>query len=143
MSIDDIRRAFAKALSGRTASIFKTSLIQNTGLPDAFEWLLFALENSSTRNKAQPQKFQPALDTHSSSTLAEKFKSWLARIDDDSDSQDFIARFHSLTLPAWDHYIHIRIALLTTYGRQKGQWLWMDGVKFPVLFSHFRERYDL
>jgi hypothetical protein len=123
MPIDDVRRAYATALSGRTASIFKTSLTQNVGLPDAFEWLLFALQNSSAGNVTRSLNPQPTLDPRSSSILEEKFNSWLGRVDDDSDPQEFLTQFHSLSLPAWDHYTHIRIAfiLLTTYGRHKGQ----------------------
>jgi hypothetical protein len=122
MQIDEVRRAFTPALSGRTASIFRSSLTRNIGLLDAFDWLLFALENSSMGKVAGPPKPQPPPDPRSSSTLADKFNSWLVRIDDDSDPQEFIARFHSFSLPAWDHYTHIRIAfvLLITYGRQKG-----------------------
>jgi hypothetical protein len=62
MSIVDLRKAFAKALSGRIASIFETSLTQGTvqgGIPDALNWLLLALEEASTRdNAAQAFKSQ-------------------------------------------------------------------------------------
>lgn len=124
MPIDDIRRAYAPALSGRTASIFKTSLTQpNTGLPDAFEWFLFALQNSSPGDVTRSLTTQTTPDPRSPATLEEKFNSWLDRVENDSDPQEFMTQFHSLSLPAWDHYTHIRIAflLLTIYGRQNGQ----------------------
>jgi len=131
MPIDDIRRAYATALSGRTASIFKTSLTQNTGLPDAFEWFLFALQNSSAGNVTQSLTTQTTLDPRSPTALEEKFNSWLGRVENDSDPQEFIAQFHSLSLPAWDHYTHIRIAfvLLSTYGRQKGKDMIFEGIE--------------
>ena len=127
MPIDDIRRAYATALSGRTASIFQTSLTQNTGLPDAFEWFLFALQNSLAGNVTRSLTTQTTPDPRSPTTLEEKFNSWLGRVENDSDPHDFITQF-PVSLPAWDHYTHIRIAfiLLTTYGRQKGQPLYVS-----------------
>lgn len=53
MSVVDLRKAFAKALSGRTVSIFETSLTRGVvkgGILDALDWLLLALEEASTRH---------------------------------------------------------------------------------------------
>ncbi|KAG5636148.1 hypothetical protein H0H81_008979 [Sphagnurus paluster] len=119
--MDDIRKAFAKALAQRTSCIFKTSLfkpLDQTGLLDAFEWLRFALETTAA-NPVLPPTLDKKLPT---SSLNEKIESWLLRAEGDSDPQTFLAQFESLSLPAWDHYTHIRIAflLLATYGRPKG-----------------------
>jgi len=126
MSLDEIRNTFAAASSGHTLSVFKTSLTRDLadgGLPQAFDWLLLALE-SAARAKPKQQSTSKALPgPQPPETLAEKLDSWLARAEIDSSPQDFIAQFHTIKLPAWDHYTHIRIAyvILTTYGRQKGE----------------------
>ena len=62
-------------------------------------------------------------DPRSSDVLSDKLESWLARAENDTTPEEFIAQFEGITLPAWDHYTHIRIAyvILTTHGRQKGK----------------------
>ncbi|KAG6842905.1 hypothetical protein H0H93_002907, partial [Arthromyces matolae] len=115
-----IREAFGKALSGRSSCIFGTSLtspMDKTGLPEAFGWLSYALENAAAGRKTAP--VQPTIPPQRDpSRLAEKVESWVTRSETDDDSDQTISQFHSLSLPAWDHYTHIRIAflLLTTYG---------------------------
>ncbi|KAG5641485.1 hypothetical protein DXG03_005111 [Asterophora parasitica] len=136
ISIDEIRKAFAESLSGRTSAVFKTSLtttdIEKTGLPDAFEWLRFALDTVSTGSGLPPPHSARAiLEARSSTSQSEKLESWVTRTAMDSTPEDFIFQFQSLSLPSWDHYTHIRIAflLLTTYGRQKGKNMIFDGIE--------------
>ena len=66
MSAIDLGQAFAKALSGRTASIFETSLIQSinvqSGIGEALDWLLLALEEASARDKAAQAVMSQALN---------------------------------------------------------------------------------
>ncbi|KAG6905910.1 hypothetical protein DXG01_016966 [Tephrocybe rancida] len=133
--LHEIREAFGKVLSGRSSCIFGTSLVRgkhmdSSGLPEAFDWLQFALENASAGRTTSA--VGPALpDQREASLLEEKIESWVARAEADDDPQRFIAQFHSLSLPAWDHYTHIRIAflLLTTYGRQRGKDMIFDGIE--------------
>ncbi|RDB16247.1 ADP-ribosylation factor 1 [Hypsizygus marmoreus] len=132
--IDNIRKAFAKALQGRTAMIFATTLtqgIETSGLPEAFDWFRFAIDFASSRKATRPNVLTMIPDQRSSSQLKDKLDSWLMRAETDANPQDFIAQFHSLTLPAWDHYTHVRIAfvLLTAYGRQKGKDMIFDDIE--------------
>ncbi|KAG5635077.1 hypothetical protein H0H81_012500 [Sphagnurus paluster] len=134
--IDKVRKAFAKALAQRTSCIFKTSLLKpldQTGLLDAFEWLRFALEITAGNPILPPTPTPvPALDKQLTTTfLNEKVDTWVSRTEGDSDPPTFLAQFESLSLPAWDHYTHIRTAflLLTTYGRQKGKDMIFDGIE--------------
>lgn len=123
-SIDAIRKAFAKVLQGRNACIFKSFLTRpmaTSGLPDAFEWLSIALEMESSGKPAYTPRADSVTDLCSSDSLTETLESWLDRTE--STLQEFIYQFSSFTLPAWDHYTHIRITfvLLTTHGRQRGE----------------------
>ncbi|KAF8802702.1 P-loop containing nucleoside triphosphate hydrolase protein [Phlegmacium glaucopus] len=148
MSLDEIRIRFSKAISGRIASIFRITLTSNTnypkepsqvtGLPEAFDWLLLALD--ITKNAKAPPvptantaatpkpittetKSPTAPDPRSPDSLSQKLESWLTRIETDVPPENFLAQFRSFTLPSWDHYTHIRIAyvMLTTYGRKDGK----------------------
>ncbi|KAG6843900.1 hypothetical protein H0H87_011908 [Tephrocybe sp. NHM501043] len=125
--LHDIREAFRKVLSGRSSCIFGTSLtrpLHKSGLPEAFGWLQFALENATVGRRTPA--VQPTLpDQRDTLHLMKKIESWVARAESDDDPGRFITQFQSLSLPSWDHYTHIRIAflLLTTYGRQKGELL--------------------
>jgi hypothetical protein len=119
MSIDEIRIAFRESLSGRTANIFATSAIRPVaegGLRDAFGWLQIALELGPGAKIDSSEQSPPK-------SLSEKLDSWLTRTETDSSPQEFLDQFNSFSLPAWDHYTHIRIAfvLLTTYGRKEGR----------------------
>ncbi|KAF9462304.1 ADP-ribosylation factor [Collybia nuda] len=131
-SIDTVRKAFATLLRGRNACVFKSAFTQpDTGLQDAFEWLSIALELASAGKLPQPPKHNPVADMRSVDTLTEKLESWLGRIEKDSNPQEFLDQFHSISLPAWDHYTHIRIAflLLRTHGRQKGKDMIFSGIE--------------
>ncbi|KAF8069959.1 ADP-ribosylation factor [Lyophyllum atratum] len=132
--IDNIRKAFAKALSGRMTCAFKTSAnldIQKSGLPDAFEWLRFALEHASSTRGRTAAALPAMPDQRSIPHLTEKLDSWVSKAENDSDPREFISQFHSISLPDWDHYTHIRIAflLLTMHGRQKGKDMIFDGIQ--------------
>jgi hypothetical protein len=129
MPLDEIRITFSKATSGRLVSIFRTALtdkgLETTGLPEAFDWLNLALEiaKSSQTTGAISKSLEPATpNPREQSTLSEKLKSWLTRIETDLDPEEFHTKFRSFTLPSWDHYTHIRIAyvILTKYGRKEG-----------------------
>ncbi|KAG6836609.1 hypothetical protein H0H93_006159 [Arthromyces matolae] len=128
-----IRETFGKALSGRLSCIFGTSLtspMDKTGLPEAFGWLSYALESAAAGRKTT--RVQPTIPKQRDpSRLGEKVESWVTRSETDDDSNQTISQFHSLSLPAWDHYTHIRIAflLLTTYGRQKGKDMIFEGIE--------------
>jgi len=127
MSTDEIRNTFVAASSGHTLSVFKTSFTRDLadgGLHQAFDWLLPALESAARGKPKQLSTSKTLPDLRSPDTLAEKLHSWLARAEIDSSPQDFIAQFHAIELPDWDHYTHIRVAyvILTTYGRQKGEY---------------------
>lgn len=133
MSINQIQTKFAKLLSGQTAAIFPCSLIQSIsagGLPQAFDWLVFAVENAKRTVQLYKQEGPPStaltmfsVHPYSADVITQKLETWLLRAENDCSPQDFLAQFHAIDLPAWDHYSHIRIAyvILATYGRQKGQ----------------------
>ncbi|KAF7377772.1 ADP-ribosylation factor [Mycena sanguinolenta] len=123
MSMDEIRRKIAPVTAGISAFSLGVTLNQSLTdgpLPDAFGWLLMALE--STR-QGKPISTQPAkvIPARTPSVLEERLPSWLIRAESDSPAKEFLHQFDAIKLPAWDHYTHIRIAylLLTEYGRQK------------------------
>ncbi|TFK58659.1 hypothetical protein BDN72DRAFT_690193 [Pluteus cervinus] len=150
--VDEIRVRFAKAISampppyrgGRLYSVFKSSLLEpipKSGLPEAFGWLLFALNAVKKGSSSVPianlnpaearSKELAAAGPGDSPTQYQKLDSWLTRIyTEQSSPEEFIAQFHAINLPAWDHYTHIRIAylLLMTYGRQRGKDMIFDGL---------------
>lgn len=121
--------------------MFPTSLTKDVlsgGIPDAFDWLLFALESQQKSSvfvdAAESQKKLQSLTAAQRasvrpitgvSTLEERLGSWLARAESDSTPEEFLTQFHTISLPTWDHYTHIRIAyvIITTFGRQKGIYL--------------------
>ncbi|KAG6840114.1 hypothetical protein C0991_008904 [Blastosporella zonata] len=132
--LHEIREAFGKVLSGRSSCIFGTTLttgsMDKSGLPEAFEWLRYALDNASAGRKT-PGVQATLPDPREASLLKGKIESWVARAETENSPNQFISQFHSLSLPAWDHYTHIRIAflLLTTYGRQKGKDMVFEGIE--------------
>ncbi|PPR07551.1 hypothetical protein CVT24_008747 [Panaeolus cyanescens] len=147
LTLDKIRIAFSKVISGRLASIYKTSLINTpTGLSDALEWLSFAFDVSK-----QPTPTPPTIKLSNASTnsmpnprsptdLAQKLESWLARSENETDGlsdDEFLARFRSFNLPDWDHYTHIRLAylILTNYGRQEGKDMLFKGLEKYIAVS--------
>ena len=123
--LDDVRIAFSKAISGQLAAVYKTKAILDgpTGLPEAFDWLNIAVEISKSIKPSEPLTSADLPNARSASTLAQKLGSWLHRLESDSSPTDFLTQFESISLPAWDHYTHIRLAyiVLTTYDRQKGE----------------------
>lgn len=125
MSLDEIRKKVAPATAGMSAFSVGVTLTQSLTdgvLPDAFGWLLMALESVRKGNapSSQISKLVPARTT---SVLEERLPSWLLRAEGDSSAAEFLRQFETINLPAWDHYTHIRIAylMLTQYGRQKGE----------------------
>ncbi|KAJ7250601.1 ADP-ribosylation factor [Mycena rebaudengoi] len=142
MSIDEIRLKVNPALSGRRSFAVGTSLNQSLtegALPEAFGWLLMALENpqslpasgtsSISTSTLKPKAADPT--NPAATTLEEKLSAWLRRTETDSPPEEFLRQFAELQLPAWDHYTHIRIAylLLTKFGRQKGKDMVFEGIE--------------
>jgi hypothetical protein len=127
----EIKTRFDKALRNVVHEVFPVSARQPlamSGLPEAFNWLGDALKNGLT-NTSNPVKVssptQAVQPRSSPSPLSEKFESILKRsaVDDDTDPHEFLDQFHNVSLPGWDHYVHIRLAflILTIYGRQTGK----------------------
>ncbi|KAK6992851.1 ADP-ribosylation factor [Favolaschia claudopus] len=136
MSIDEIRMKTASALAGMSSFGFGIglthSLVEGT-IPDAFGWLLMALE-SARKGTALPSTPAPApkvLSARDPSVLDDRLSSWLARSESDTSPEEFLRQFETINLPAWDHYTHIRIAYLnlTIHGRQKGKDLIFEGIE--------------
>ncbi|KAG6829493.1 hypothetical protein H0H92_004375 [Tricholoma furcatifolium] len=132
--ISRLYEVFAKTLSGHSSCIFPTSLtapMEKTGLPEAFEWLRFALQNASRGRKTLG--VQPTLpDMRDSKQLEVKLDSWVSRAETEADDPDlFVSKFQTMSLPAWDHYTHIRIAffILVMYGRQRGKDMIFQGIE--------------
>ncbi|KAF8218306.1 ADP-ribosylation factor family-domain-containing protein [Mycena galopus ATCC 62051] len=133
MSMDEIRIKIAPVTAGVSAFSLGVTLNQSLTdgpLPDAFGWLLMALENPGKANMlpTKPSKVVPA---RAPSLLEERLPSWLIRAESDSPAALFLRQFETINLPAWDHYTHIRIAylLLTEYGRQKGKDKIFEGIE--------------
>jgi hypothetical protein len=117
--------------TNRIFEVFATSAtddIRVGGLPEAFDWLLDALKrripaSNTITEPLAPFQEEKIPDVRSPTTLSEKLESWISRAENDSSPDEFISQFDNISLPAWDHYTHIRIAytILTTHGRQKGE----------------------
>ncbi|KAJ6475768.1 ADP-ribosylation factor [Mycena vitilis] len=128
MSIDEIRIKVAPAMAGMNVFSLGVTLHQSLTegpLPDAFGWLLMALESarkgpSNTHAVLSPKS---ATTPRAPSVAEERLPSWLTRAENDSPAAVFLHQFETIGLPTWDHYTHIRIAylMLTQYGRQKGK----------------------
>ncbi|KAK0194876.1 ADP-ribosylation factor [Armillaria mellea] len=132
MSVDEIRVKFARAISGRNALIFGAALAQpdpSAALSPAFEWFITAIEAPSATSPSKPPP--GTLGSPDPLELDKKLSAWLARTETDPPPDEFITQFLSANLSTWDHYTHIRIAyvILTTYGRQKGKDMILDGIK--------------
>ncbi|KAJ7176501.1 ADP-ribosylation factor [Mycena filopes] len=133
MTLDEIRIQVAPAIRGRnvfSAGISLTQSLTDGPLPDAFGWLLMALEGGS-KIGATPVEVPRSISTRAPSNLEERLPEWLARAENDSPAIEFLKQFDTITLPAWDHYTHIRIAylLLTQFGRQKGKDKIFEGIE--------------
>ncbi|KAJ7020234.1 ADP-ribosylation factor [Mycena alexandri] len=125
LTLDEIRIRVAPAIRGRnvfSAGMSLTQSLTEGPIPDAFGWLLMALENAS-KTKPMPLEVPKPVIGRKLSNLEERLPEWLARAESDSPAADFLQQFEAITLPAWDHYTHIRIAylLLIQFGRQKGK----------------------
>ncbi|KAJ7318115.1 ADP-ribosylation factor [Mycena albidolilacea] len=125
MSLDEIRKKVAPATAGMSAFSVGVTLTQSLtdgALPDAFGWLLMALE-SVRKGNAPPSQISKLVPARTMHVLEERLPSWLLRAEGDSSAAEFLRQFETINLPAWDHYTHIRIAylMLTQYGRQKGK----------------------
>jgi hypothetical protein len=132
MPLDKIRISFSKVISGRLGAVYSSCASEGTplkksGLPEAFDWLHLALEiqRSGPKRDIRQLSKPPIFDPSSETNVMQKLESWLTRIDTDLETEEFLERFRSFTLPSWDHYTHIRIAyvLLTKYGRKEGKFL--------------------
>ncbi|KAJ3780643.1 ADP-ribosylation factor family-domain-containing protein [Lentinula aff. detonsa] len=145
--LDEIQRKFSPAISGRKSAIFRVSLVQDNdnqsaNLVPAFDWLLANLKNtplipdatgilipSTNSNPTQ------GIDVAGESLEKEKQKKlneWISRAQSElTTEEDFLTQFHSINLPSWDHYTHIRLAyvILTTFGRQKGKNMIFTGIE--------------
>ncbi|KAK0475528.1 ADP-ribosylation factor [Armillaria novae-zelandiae] len=132
MYVDEIRVKFTRAISGRNALVFGAALVQPdaiAALSVAFEWFFTAIESPSATSTSKQPPVTPA--SPDSLELDRKLSTWLARTETDTPPEEFISQFLSVNLSTWDHYTHIRIAyvILTTYGRQKGKNMILDGIK--------------
>ncbi|KAJ7457265.1 ADP-ribosylation factor [Mycena galericulata] len=138
MSVEDIRARFAQAIKGSPVFILGSTLNQSSDLDaafqDAFGWLLAQIEAVRAGKSAQappPPAPIPLPDPRSATALETKLNEWLLVAESDSSPDEFLRQFASISLPAWDHYTHIRIAylLLTIHGRQKGKNMIFDGIE--------------
>ncbi|KAJ7148639.1 ADP-ribosylation factor [Mycena crocata] len=140
MLLDEIRLKVAPATRALSVFCVGTSLTQSLSdgpLPDAFGWLLAALE--SVRNGKPPplnSSSSPTVSslntrTPGSGSSEERLQSWLTRTEGDSSAAKFLHQFKSINLPSWDHYTHIRIAylMLQKFGRQKGKDMIFEGIE--------------
>ncbi|KAJ7768521.1 ADP-ribosylation factor [Mycena metata] len=139
MTLDEIRITVAPAIRGRNAFSAGMSLTQSFTegpIPDAFGWLLTALENASKMTPTALAVPKSAI-ARNPSNLEERLPGWLARAENDSPAADFLQQFEAINLPAWDHYTHIRIAylLLTQFGRQKGKDKIFQGIEKYIASS--------
>ncbi|KAK1234151.1 hypothetical protein PQX77_002648 [Marasmius sp. AFHP31] len=134
--IDAIRLKFAGVLKARSAPyfIFPVELLQDLSSPSsgvipAFDWLRLVLECSGKPqlSLSSTSGAQEALGVDLSGRLEE----WLVRASADVPGDEFLSQFHSVNLPLWVHYTHIRIAylMLLKHGRQKGKNMIFDGIK--------------
>ncbi|KAJ6590870.1 ADP-ribosylation factor family-domain-containing protein [Mycena sp. CBHHK59/15] len=132
MSIGEIRSKFSSVISGLSVLIVGTSLKQSLtegALPEAFGWLLDAIENFRGKKPLSSTSAPP--NPRSPTALETKFGSWLIRAASDSSADEFLKQFEAIDLPSWDHYTHIRIAylILTRFGRQKGKDMIFRGIE--------------
>ncbi|KAF8907924.1 ADP-ribosylation factor family-domain-containing protein [Gymnopilus junonius] len=155
MSLDRIHMAFSKFGSGRLLGVSKTAItpdtLADTGLPEAFGWLQLVWHISrpnrekgiTSATKADENAAMTKVNHQMSdlrtqqNKLVEKLESWLTRIENDVDSEEFLEKFYSFSLPAWDHYTHIRIAyvLLKKFGRKEGKDKIFNGLETYITTS--------
>jgi hypothetical protein len=124
MTVEEIRTRFERATAEAPTYIIANTLTQSITegpFSDAFGWLLTAIEEVRA-GKAPSGPAAEIPDPWSVAALESKLEEWLVRAENESSSEQFLQQFETFSLPAWDHYTHIRIAylLLTIHGRQKG-----------------------
>ncbi|KAJ7720274.1 ADP-ribosylation factor [Mycena maculata] len=134
MSVDQIRTRCAKVTEGSPIFVLGTTLkdsVPEGAFPEAFGWLLTQIENIRAGKPSQSAPAPVIPDPRSATALETKLNEWLLRAESDSSPDEFLRQFETISLPAWDHYTHIRIAylLLTVYGRQKGKNMIFDGIE--------------
>ncbi|KAJ7061990.1 ADP-ribosylation factor [Mycena amicta] len=132
LSLDEIRIRVAPALAGRqwlAVGLTLTTSLTDGPLVDAFAWLQNAL-TASVAGKSDAT-VRPKTTTQPAPEPSSAMETWLARADNDSPDDVFLHQFDTLSLSAWDHYTHIRIAfvLLKKFGRQEGKDKIFDGLK--------------
>ncbi|KAJ7763158.1 ADP-ribosylation factor [Mycena maculata] len=130
LSVDEIRDKVAKVADG--APNFVLGSTRDGGnFPEAFGWLLAQIEKIKSGQPAQSAPAPALPDPRSPAALQTKLDEWFMRAESDSSPEKFVRQFETLSLPAWDHYTHVRIAylLLTIYGRQKGKNMIFDGIE--------------
>ncbi|KDQ27307.1 hypothetical protein PLEOSDRAFT_1042612 [Pleurotus ostreatus PC15] len=136
MSLDEIRKAFARPLAGYTFNVFRCSCLQElpeSGIPEAFYWLRLVLQLSPTSGNVTKEPSVPTsghVDLQNGG-LAEKLDTWVTRASSDVPANEYLSLFEAVNLPSWDHYAHVRIAyiILTKFGRQKGKDLIFNGIE--------------
>ncbi|KAF7427844.1 hypothetical protein PC9H_007060 [Pleurotus ostreatus] len=136
MSLDEIRKAFARPLAGYTFNVFRCSCLQElpkSGIPEAFYWLRLVLQLSPTSGNVTKEPLVPTsghVDLQNGG-LAEKLDTWVTRASSDVPANEYLSLFEAVNLPSWDHYAHVRIAyiILTKFGRQKGKDLIFNGIE--------------
>ncbi|KAJ7250600.1 ADP-ribosylation factor [Mycena rebaudengoi] len=153
MPIDEIRDKVNPAFAGHRSFTVGTSLNQSLtegALPEAFGWLLTALENpqslpasgTSLTSTSTSKPVTVNATNPTATALEEKLSAWLRRTEADSPPEEFLRQFAETQLPAWDHYTHIRIAylLLTKFGRQKGKDMVFEGIEKYIAQSGSQTR---
>ncbi|KAJ3969308.1 ADP-ribosylation factor [Lentinula raphanica] len=126
--LDEIRRKVEPVLSGREAAVFGVSLTREEGFGDllsAFDWLQSIFKNSPLPEPAR------ATSSNDVEDIDKKLDFWVSRSRVDSSPEEFLSQFHSISLPSWDHYTHVRLAyvILITFGRRKGKDMIFDGIE--------------
>nr|GAT52009.1 ADP-ribosylation factor [Mycena chlorophos] len=121
LSLDEVRKRVVPVLAGRqwfAVGLTLTTSLTDGPLIDAFAWLQATLAGRTL--KPVPEESQ---QHNSPAPTPSPIESWLTRADIDSPDSVFLEQFENLSLPAWDHYTHVRLAflILTRHGRQAGK----------------------
>ncbi|KAJ7111168.1 ADP-ribosylation factor [Mycena crocata] len=134
--LEKIRAQFASVVSNSPIFVLGYAPTQSLTVgevPESFGWLMDAIERTKAGMPAPsaPGAAGTSPDPRSAAALESKLDAWLDRATKDSSPEEFLRQFGAFSLPAWDHYTHIRVAylLLTIYGRQKGKDMIFDGIE--------------
>ncbi|KAJ7260476.1 ADP-ribosylation factor family-domain-containing protein [Mycena haematopus] len=136
--LGELRSKFAARTTGTSPFyLIGTSLTQSKEETEAFGWLLKTIEDIRARKTPSSPPVALIPDRSPAESLESKLDNWLARAENDSSPDKFLQQFEIFSLPAWDHYTHIRIAylLLTIHGRQKGKDMIFDGLEKYITHS--------